>query len=579
MGDSNERFETRQRKLFGFFDLKEEVIFMRTSGKDNERVEVKSAQSKVGKAVWTSVSAFANTAGGVILFGLDENNDFQPVAEFSPSATQDSLLSSLSENPNSTPAVNPVPRYSIETTAWDGRPILALHIEAIRDDPRLQTQMPCFVHAQGLKNGSYKRVGDQDQRLNSYEIYSLQNQFRNDESDNAINEDASIGDLDEEAIRNMIARMTKQGSRVAADTTSREEILQRIGVMRGEHPTLAGLLVLGRYPQQFYPQLFIDVVVHPAAQKSASVSGARFLDRRHCDGPLHVAIDDAVSATMKALRVRYREVNGKVIEEPEIPEIAVREAITNAVMHRDYGMYQRGQQVAVDIYPDRVEIISPGGLWADRTVDNIDEGRSVSRNQRLASLLSQVIAADNYQVAQNQGSGVPRMLTAMQHQGLVPGFVDEISSFTVTLPRFGLIDQEHQNLLARIGPGENRTQDIALSLAHDLGAVSPQILRQHLGVDSDDARRELRILAAKERLIELTPDSFRLKPAVELTELQNEILQVLSPEREHSAREIADLIGRAVSTVRPHINGLVELGYVKPTAPPTSRNRAYLLNL
>lgn len=69
-----------------------------------------------------------------------------------------------------------------------------------------------------------------------------------------------------------------------------------------------------------------------------------------------------------------------MVDEPEIPEIVLREAISNAVMHRDYSAAARGMQVHVDVYPDRVEVINPGGLWRGLTVEQLYEARSESRN-------------------------------------------------------------------------------------------------------------------------------------------------------------------------------------------------------
>lgn len=77
-----------------------------------------------------------------------------------------------------------------------------------------------------------------------------------------------------------------------------------------------------------------------------------------------------------------------MVDEPETPEIAIREAVVNAVMHRVYNPQVQGRQVQVDIYPDREEINNPGGLWGDRTLENLDENRSTTRNPALANLLS-----------------------------------------------------------------------------------------------------------------------------------------------------------------------------------------------
>src|SRR5699024_2074094 len=133
----------------------------------------------------------------------------------------------------------------------------------------------------------------------------------------------------------------------------------------------------------------VDVAVHPGTEKSLDPT-VRFLDRLVCDGPLPVAIGDAVSAVRRNLRSR-RVVDGAAgTDVPEIPTEVLREAITNAAMHRDYSTFARGQQVAVDIYRDRIEIVSPGGFWGARTKDNVADGYSTARNENLVRLLTWV---------------------------------------------------------------------------------------------------------------------------------------------------------------------------------------------
>ncbi|WP_169872647.1 ATP-binding protein [Corynebacterium cystitidis] len=569
--------EESHEPLFGLYDLSAELERLRRTGKDNERVEVKRCATKVDKSFWETVSVFANTDGGLILLGLDEPS-FTPTEGFDFERVQSQVTGGLRDAGQTEPKVTPVPEHRIASITVDGTEVLALRVEPMSDSPRLRKQMPCFVSAKQIAKGSYKRVLDEDQLLNSYEIYSLSHRFEEDLTDLQPVADATIEDLSSERIEALIRRLTLLGSRVADDTSSTEEILTRLKVINQGKPTLSGVLVFGRYPQQFFPQYFIDVTTHPGQEKGIGDGGQRFLSRRRCDGCMPLAIDDALQAVLKELRTQYVEQDGTIREQKEVPPIAIREAIANAVMHRDYGEYQRGQQIAVDIYPDRIEVTSPGGLWSDRTESNIVDGRSVSRNTGLVNLLSYVIDSDSKQVAENQGSGIPRMLKAMRESGLPrPGFKDEISQFTVTLPRFGIFTHEAQQFLETYGHGRNDLQDIALILASDLGAVSPQNLRKQLGIDSDDARAELRDLARQQLLHEVSPDHFVLPKADVPEGTPVAILEVLDHDKPLKTKEIAQLTDRSPATIRTHLRELVDSGLVIATAPPTSRNRAYLL--
>lgn len=555
---------------------------LRDQKTDNERVEAKSAQKDLPKSIWDTVSAFANTRGGIILLGVDEKNNFSLIPDLAVDKYSNKLIAGLDDRPGQSPQVAPTPTYRLGTVRIEGCTVLALEIDSLRGDPQKAGMMPCHVKNKGIIKGSFKRVFDHDQLLSTYEIHELQARSGTDNTDRQTVDEADLDDLNGDAVSDLINRMKAQGSRIAEGGASREEVLNRLNVLSNGNghgsPTFAGIMTLGWYPQQFYPQLFIDVTMHPGTEKSTGVGGLRFESRRICDGPMPVAIESAVTEVLSQLRTRYREKGNGIVEEPEIPVIAIREAIANAVMHRDYGDHARGQQVAVDIYSDRIEIINPGGLWGDRTLENLGENRSVSRNEVLAKLLSLVADADGHKVAENQGSGIQRMVGALREFGLLkPTFRDEIGSFKVTLHRFGLISSEVRQWLDSLPGVRTRTQEVALALAKDLGAVTVANLREHLGLDSDDARRELRELQAQGWLRADGTDHYSAStPHPELGEAQQAILDVLPYSESMSARDIAAATGRSVSSVRAHLKELIDLGLISATAPPTSRNRAYL---
>ena len=189
-----------------------------------------------------------------------------------------------------------------------------------------------------MPKGSYIRIVDADHRLNSYQIAELRGLGGADISDRQTVPDATIDDFDGDAIDGVKRQIKRLQSRQLDGITTNEEMLSRLNATdKAGNVILAGLLVLGKYPQQFYDQLFIDVVVHPGREKSTDPTGIRFLDRKICDGAMPVAIDDAVNTVVRNLRTTSVESGTGVISEPEIPEVVLREAIANAVIHRDYG--------------------------------------------------------------------------------------------------------------------------------------------------------------------------------------------------------------------------------------------------
>lgn len=558
------------------------IARLRLLGSDDSRVEVKSAAKGLPKSTWETVSAFANTEGGMLIFGFDEEQGFSPSATFDPEAIVNQIEVGLRAGADA--KVTPPPPHDIQTAVFEDSPVVTLEVASLRED--IGAQLPCFVTKRGIKDGSYKRVHDQDKRLSSYEIYSLQNLHLPTDTDSQAVPDTSLADLAEEQVQAVLRTLRSQGSR-ALDGIADGDMaaaLQRINILTSAGDcTLAGFLSLSRYPQQRFPQLTVDVASYPTTRKSAE-AGVRTLDRRTCDGPLPLMIEDAVHAVARNLKHKRRIVGAESEDVLEIPLEVLREAITNAVTHRDYSPLATGQQVAVDIYPDRVEVINPGGLRGTRTIANIDEGRSDSRNPNLAKLLTHVPSASNAgPVCENLGSGVPRMMNAMREHGLpTPDYTHStLENVHVVLHRFGLLDPEINSWLASL-PNSPQDEGLrkCLALTKRDGSISVPQLRQQLGLDSDVARDMLSQLVADNLLIGRGDGPFTLAaPSQTLASsgLRWAVLNALSKREARTIHEVAQETGKSPGTLRPVLRALVAAGLVQATAPPSSRNRAYLL--
>lgn len=189
-------------------------------------------------------------------------------------------------------------------------------------------------------------------------------------------------------------------------------------------------------PSSFYPRLVVDVAVHAGTEKGAS-GALRFRDRIICEGTLGEMVVDAVAATAKNLRRRSVVVGAGRIDELEIPEEVIREAVANALIHRDYSPRYDGQAVSVDIFDDRIEILNPGGLYGTKTQLNLADGSSCCRNATLMRLMSLVPLPDGAgSPAEGNGSGIPMMLRECRERRLPePEFCPLLDSFKVILYR------------------------------------------------------------------------------------------------------------------------------------------------
>jgi ATP-dependent DNA helicase RecG len=242
---------------------------------------------------------------------------------------------------------------------------------------------------------------------------------------------ATLADLDAEAVRTYLADLD---SGIGESLTEQTDLAPRLtalglGGARGGPwaPTVAGMLLFGRAPQQWLPQVQVKV----ARFRGDDVTGM-IVDRAEIGGSIGPLIEAVTQFVLRNMRV------GGVIESlyrrdvPEYPIQAVREAVTNAVAHRDYSL--AGQKVQVRMFDDRLEIESPGGLAGPVTLDTL-ETRRYSRNPRLAQ------ARYNLRLVEEMGTGIRRIRRALTDLGSgPPSFLSDHTTFLIRLPALPLGD-------------------------------------------------------------------------------------------------------------------------------------------
>lgn len=557
-------------------DIQEAIERMRFQKTDDEYVEVKSSEQQLSKDVWESVSAFANTAGGTILLGIDENAGFEPLKHFAIDKVFDQFVTGMGDGGQlGARIVNP-PTYHVHRMPFEGFPVLAIEIEELPPDGK-----PCYIAGRGIVGGSYKRVGDKDIRLSPTEIYSLENYLKPSTADRESACAATLDDLQSEPLNELLNRL--KDAKVLRGAESREDKLARLNIIdEAGNVTTAGLLVFGKYPQQFFPKLIVDVAVHPGVQKSDPTSAMRFLDRALCDGPVGEIIDDAFHAITKNLRT-YSIVSGTGrVDELEIPGEVLREALANAVVHREYGDYFKGQAISVDIYPDRVEIANPGGLWGGKTLENIGDGISACRNAALMKLMSLMPLPSGVGLpTEGNGSGIPLMKSAMASRALSePTFVAKFDGFKVVLGRGGIEIEDNKRWLDTAVSHEldSHAQAVAIALRRD-GRGSVASIRGQLGIDSDEIRTIFQTLVDDRVLRWVGKDEVEIirKPKWSREEWYKRILDLLDTEDPKGIQEIAVALDRSSANTRTYIKELIERGDVVATAPASSKHRKYLL--
>lgn len=400
---------------------------LRAIGTDQQDVEVKLG---VGKSVRDTLSSFSNTSGGLLIVGLSESDNFAPVKGFDAQRARDQLFTMCDD-------LSPVVRPEVNIVTVGESQLLVARISEVA--PKLK---PVHIAGQGVYNGSFIRAGDGDRKMKPYEVDRLQEEKVQPLWDEDPVERAQESDLATDILEAFLEDQGMKRPRTFAN--GRREALQRLVVLKDDSPTLAALLVMGVDPQQFFPRLTVSFAVFPGTDRGAVGEGVRLLDSQTLYGPIPDLVDQTLG--LVARNMRTAALVGSVFRRdlPDYPLVAVREALVNALMHRDYSPESRGAQVQVNMFIDRLEISNPGGLFGGVTVDSLGEpGVSQSRNQRLSAFLEVVRAENGGPIAENRGTGFAVIQSELA-KNLMPEVVvkDKITEFKIIFYRRTIAPQE-----------------------------------------------------------------------------------------------------------------------------------------
>ncbi|MBW3083457.1 ATP-binding protein [Bifidobacterium phasiani] len=460
--------------------MTELIELMRIIGNDTQQCEVKECKRRISTTITETLSAFSNGNGGYIILGLSEKAGFTPVEGFDARSMQEALSQACEKL---TPVVRPV----IVTCPFEGANLVFAVI-----DEMLPREKPCYVTASGPHGGSYIRTGDGDRKMTEYEVDRLLEEQRQPEHDIAVVPEATLDDLNPTLVRALLDRERERHPHVFANRSDDDMMLDlRIlrerpqdddadaavpelpghadartipgadpgchghadvptvsgdgaGSVRGSGrsrpavPTLAGLLAVGRYPQKFFPRLNVTIAVYPGTSRDeVFTGGARLVTSETVTGPIPVMIDDAVTSLMDwTASPTDAEFGTHPTQPPMYPRLVLREAIANALTHRDYSPDALGTPVHVDVFTDRIEVSNPGGLFGAVSKRRLTHEASTSaRNAFLFSLLRSTPYPDGGTVLRDDGTGYLQIGAALRSEAREPVRIEnELDRFRVIIP-------------------------------------------------------------------------------------------------------------------------------------------------
>ncbi|MEU6021036.1 ATP-binding protein [Micromonospora sp. NPDC047134] len=474
-------------------ELQELLDRLRQLGNDNSICEVKKARGGLPSSIWETISAFANAGGGQVVLGVDERNNFEVTGVTEPGVMEANLGAVCAE-------LEPAVRADISTVELAGHQVVVCEVPPLARDQR-----PCHKRTLGPWAGSRIRVSDGDRRLTDYEVAVLLANRTEQRYDAAPVPHAVPDDLDSDLLAAFLNRIRQTRGEIFRRVSDEQALIMLNVLTRHQDnvvPTLAGLLVFGTYPQTFEPQLGLTFVAYPTTQPGAlGPRGERFTENRSVDGSIPTMVAECIRILKRNMR-RRNVISGLYrTEEWEYPEEVLREALVNALVHRDYAEFARGMQVQVEMYPDRLVIRNPGGLYGPVEVTSLGTTPvTSSRNRSLLKILEDTPFGDGHMVCENRGSGITRIRIALAEAGMEqPRFADDISTFTVEFPNHTLLDEEAIKWLGSLGRGPlSRSQMAALVVMRGGRELSNSSFRAVTGVtDSRIASRELRELVER----------------------------------------------------------------------------------
>lgn len=348
--------------------------------------------------------AFANSDGGMIVVGLKAEGAYAGAVE------RETLPRLLKE---AEAQCSP----SVTTGSWEAVEVPEGTVYALR--------VPRSIELHALADGRVLlRDGTQNRPLGGQEILKLASAKATGDYESQPVPGATKDDFSKKILEEYLAKRAERTKRPY--NGKMDDLLREIGAIDNSgRATVGGILLFAEYPQHWLPQAGIVFVKFVGKMPRGENNLAGYTRREEITGALPRVIEAAWNMVWSEMAVSA-VVKGLEREETyEYPQFAVREAIVNAVCHRDYRI--KGRRVEIRMYSDRLEVISPGGLPGFITVDNIVD-EHFSRNPRIVNGLFQ------WGYIEELGLGIDRMLESMSEAGhQPPDFDARPYSFAVTL--------------------------------------------------------------------------------------------------------------------------------------------------
>jgi predicted HTH transcriptional regulator len=372
---------------------------------ENRKFELK--RSLPPRAQWLkSIIAFANGAGGELILGVDDKSrDIVGIED--PFELEEKISNTIHDSIR--PSISPY----IQTINLKNRRLLSVQILPGQ-------QKPYYLSSKGLEKGAYIRIGSANRQADLSAIEELKRQAYGisylDQMFFQCDKDA----LDKEVLHIFFKRLLGVKKLLLNHLFHYVMLRKNNGDI---FPTFLGVILFGK---ENLPELSEFDYSKIKITRYKGIDRTEILSSQFFELPLGLKIDSIIDYTISEIPVTQKLVGAKRERISVLPAFAVREAVINAVVHRDYSL--RGASVQVDIFSDRCKITSPGVLPGALSIDLLGQGISEIRNRSLARIFR------GAGFMEELGSGISRMIQEMKNSGNPrPEFEEKGQYFCVTL--------------------------------------------------------------------------------------------------------------------------------------------------
>nr|VFK07856.1 MAG: ATP-dependent DNA helicase RecG [Candidatus Kentron sp. LPFa] len=372
--------------------------------------------------------AFSNSQGGRVLLGVEDDGGISGIMRTNANLEQWAMTTCRDR-------IRPpiIPTYELIREVESGKDVAILSVEP-----------GWAVHAVWRNNHTryYIRVGTQTREADREALQRLFQRRGSVQFETQPVTGSSIGDLNTHRLIEYFWVIRAQAIPAGDETEEWERLLYNTEFLvhratgDGHACSVAGMLLFGTSPKRFLPHMAIDVAVFPGLEKDYNASFrdtaasplTRLGDER--GDMLAPGLVDQVMNMLQPYLSREERAGARRIRKWDYPEATIREALVNAVVHRDYLLSATSTEVV--LYADRLEIVSPGRPPNGITPDHMRLGCRAARNQLLKDVMR------DYGYMEHMGMGIPRKIIKLMEEevGTTPDLIVGEESFTVVLRKW-----------------------------------------------------------------------------------------------------------------------------------------------